>query len=153
MTSSYDDIETLLSDIKSDIEDALAQEVLDEVKNIELKHVERDVFAVYSPKIYKRRSSGGIDDENNIIGKVRNMQLRVDNTTAFNEGYGTWNHGVGLADLINNGDSMKGYFYDYPGEFNKSRPFLDNTILEIESTDSVDNALAKGMKKRGYDIG
>lgn len=149
---TYDVIDVLLKDLKSDIEDTLMDEVLEEVKDIELRHVEEDVFSVYSPKIYKRRVSGGIDDPDNIVGEVRNMQLEVDNVTTFDDGYGTYNHGVGLADLINDGNSRNGYYYDYPGSFEQPRPFVDNTIEEIEKTDSVENALAKGLIKRNYDV-
>jgi len=152
--NEYDDIDMLLNDIRSDIEDTLINDVLDEVKDIELKYVEEDVFSVYSPKVYERRGrgTGGIDDPNNIVGTVNNMQLEVDNITRFNDGYFSSNHGVGLADLINDGDSRDGYYYDYPGSFNKPRPFLDNTIDEIEKTDSVENALANGLMKRKYDV-
>lgn len=52
MKNSYDDINELLNDVKSDIEEVLMDEVLDEVKDIELRHIEDDVFSVYSPKIY-----------------------------------------------------------------------------------------------------
>lgn len=149
---TYDDIDALLKDLKSDIEETLMDEVLDEVKDIELRHIEEDVFSVYSPSIYKRRLNDGIDDPDNIAGKVSNMQLEVDNITKFNDGYGTYNHGTGLADLINDGESLHGYFYDYPGEFGQPRPFIDNTIEEIEQTDGVENALAKGLKKRKYDV-
>ena len=150
--NEYDDINELLNDIKSDIEETLMDEVLDEVKEIELKHVEEDVFSVYSPKIYERRGNGGIDDPDNIVGEVNNMQLEVDNVTRFNDGYGTYNHGTGLADLINDGDSLNGYFYDYSGSFNQPRPFIDNTIEEIEKTDGAENALANGLRKRNYDV-
>ena len=56
------------------------------------------------------------------------------------------------ADLINDGDSREGYFYDYPGSFNQPRSFIDNTIEEIEKIDSVENALANGLRKRNYDV-
>lgn len=152
MKNSYDDIDELLNDVKSDIEEVLMDEVLDEVKDIELRHIEDDVFSVYSPKIYERRGSGGIDDPDNIVGEVNNMQLSVDNVTRFDDGYGTYNHGIGLADLINDGEHLSGYFYDYPGEFTESRPFIDNTIEEIERTNDVENALEQGLKRRKYDI-
>lgn len=152
MKNSYDDVDELLNDIKSDIQDTLLDEVLDEVKKIELEHVRDDVFGVYKPSIYERRSSGGIDDPDNIVGEVYDMRLEVDNVTRFNDGYGTYNHGIGLASLINDGSTSHGYFYDYPGEFNNARPFIDNTIDEIERTDDVENALAKGLKRRKYDI-
>jgi len=152
MKKTYNDVNALLKDLKADIEDTLMDEVLDEVKDIELRHVEEDVFSAYSPQIYKRRAYSGIDDPDNIVGEIVDMQLVVDNVTEFNDGYGTHNFGVGLADLINDGNRMHGYFYDYPGEFNQPRPFIDNTIEEIEYTDSVENALKKGLKKRNYDV-
>lgn len=148
----YDDVSVLLKDLCSDIEDTLADEVLEEVKSIEMKHIQNDVFGAYTPSIYKRRLHGGIDDPDNIIGTVNNMKLEVDNVTEFNEDYGTHNHGEGLADLINEGEHSGGHFYDYPGEFTQARPFLDNTIEEVEETDKIDNALEKGLKRRGYDI-
>lgn len=129
-------------------------EVLTEVKRIELEHVHNDVFSAYpSPKIYQRRAAGGIDDEQNIVGTVKNMELEIDNITEFDDGYGTYNSGKGLPDLINEGSGgQSGFYYDYMGEFEQARSFLDNTEEEIERTNSVENALANGLKKRGYDI-
>ena len=152
MKDLYDDVEELLKSLEADIEDTLMHEVLDEVKEIELRHVEEDVFDVYKPKIYERRDSGGIDDPDNIVGTVQNMELEVENITPFASGYGTWNRGVGLTELINEGNSTSGYFYDYPGEFNQPRPFLDNTIEEIERTDDVEDALARGLNKRKWTV-
>lgn len=152
MKKSYTDVNALLKDLKNDIEDTLAKEVFDEVRDIELRHVEEDVLSAYHPKIYQRRTTGGIADEKNIVGEFRDMQLVVDNITPFESGYGTYNHGVGLADLINDGESRNGYFYDYPGEFTQPRPFIDNTIDEIEHTDFVENALKSGLKRHGYDV-
>ena len=62
------------------------------------------------------------------------------------------NKGNGLAELVNDGDRVSGYMYDYPGSFNQPRPFLDNTIEEIENTNLVEDALSKGLKKRNYDV-
>lgn len=148
----YDDVDTLLKDLKSDIEDVLMDEVLDEIKEIELTHIREDVLSVYSPQIYKRRSLGGIDDPDNIVGEIDGGGLTVDNITRFNDDYGTYNHGMGLAELINDGNSLHGYFYDYPGEFEQPRPFIDYTMEEIEQTDSVENALVRGLKKRNYNV-
>lgn len=152
MKKAYNDVNALLKDLRADIEDTLMSEVLDEVKEIELRHVEEDVLSTYSPKIYKRRGAGGIDDANNITGKVEDMQLIVDNITPFNDGYNTYNHGIELSDLINAGEKRSGYYYDFDGDFTQPRPFIDNTIDEIEQTDSVEKALAKGLRKRKYDV-
>lgn len=148
----YDDVDDLLRDLKSDIEDTLLDEVLDEVKDIELFHIEQDVFRTYSPHIYERRAVGGINDSDNIIGEVHDMELEVDNITEFNDDYGTYNHGRGLPELINEGEKQSGFYYDYPGTFENPRPFIDNTIEEIEKTDSIENALTKGLKRRNYDV-
>lgn len=153
MKNIYDDLDELLKDMCSDIEDTLMDEVLDEVRNIEMKHIQRDVLSTYTPTIYERRGAYGIGDPNNIVGEVRDMSLEVDNITRFREGYGTSNHGIGLADLINDGDRLDGYYYDYPGVFNLPRPFIDNTQEEIDKTDRVDRALEKGLKRRGHNIG
>lgn len=150
--NSYKDVKVLLSDLKQDIEDVLMNEVLDEVRDIELKHIQEEVLSSYSPQIYRRRMTSGIDDPSNIVGEVYDMQLVVDNITRFNDDYGSSNHGVGLADLVNDGDSLQGYFYDYPGKFNLPRPFIDKTIEEIEQGDNVEKALIKGLKKKKYDV-
>lgn len=152
MKDLYDDVKELLKFLEADIEDTLMQEVLDEVKEIELRHVEEDVLDIYTPKIYERRNMDGIDDPDNIVGTVENMELEVENITPFASGYGTWNKGVGLTELINEGNSTSGFFYDYYGEFNRPRPFIDNTADEIERTDDVENALAKGLNKRKWTV-
>lgn len=153
MKNLYDDINTLLNDIKSDIEYVLMDEVLDTVKEIVLKHIEDDVYSVYKPSVYKRRgNSGGLSDPDNIVGTVKNMELEVENIASFNEDYGSSNKGNELAELVNDGDRVGGYMYDYPGSFNQPRPFIDNTIEEIENTNLVEDALSKGLKKRNYDV-
>jgi len=153
--NKYDDIDLLLNDIESDIESVLTDEVLDTVKDIEIKHVEEDVFSIYRPKIYERRGhgNGGLDDPDNIVGEITGkMDMEITNITPFNSGYGTYNKGDGLAELVNDGEGFSGHYYDYDGEFTQPRPFLDNTEEEILKTEQLDNALQKGLIKRGYDV-
>ena len=152
----YDDVEVLLKDIQSDIEDVLMDEVLETVRDIEIKHVENEVFSVYTPFIYERRRGGGLNDRENVVGRVKNGELYVDNITPFNDDYGTKNHGIGLAEMVNEGGTYK-HDYDYgfrtiEAPFSRPRLFLDNTIEEIEHTNDVENALAKGLIKRNYDV-
>lgn len=150
---NYSDLDVFLKDLKSDIKDTLSKEVFDEVRDIELEHVQRDVFDAYRPKIYNRRNSGGIDDPRNIVGQVDNMTLYVDNVTPYNPGYGTYNSGTTLADLINEGEGGKHkLYYDFTGNFIQPRPFLDNTQDEVDKSDRVENALKKGLQRRGYTV-
>lgn len=150
---NYSDLDVFLKDLKSDIKDTLSKEVFDEVRDIELEHVQRDVFDSYRPKIYNRRSSGGIDDPRNIVGQVDDMTLYVDNVTPYNPGYGTYNSGTTLADLINEGEGGKHkLYYDFTGNFIQPRPFLDNTQNEVDKSNRVENALKKGLQRRGYTV-
>lgn len=153
MKNTYDDLDKLLDDMKSDIEETLSKEVFEEVRNIELEHIATDVIASYHPKVYERRSTEGIEDYRNIICDVKDMELVVDNVTPFNPNYGTWNKGNNLADLINEGDGGKSrLYYDFNGEFRRPRPFLDNTQEEVDKSGRVERAFSKGMKKHGYSI-
>lgn len=150
---NYDSLDAFVKDLKSDIEDTLSKEVLDEVRDIELEHIQMDVLMRYQPQIYKRRTIGGIKDWRNIVGRVKNMELDVYNVTPFNPGYGTYNSGNGLADLLNEGSGGKSrLYYDFVGEFELPTYFLENTQYEIDKTKRVENVLNKGLKRRGYEI-
>lgn len=125
---------------------------MEEVRDIVTEHVETDVYDVYAPTIYKRRSMGGLSDERNIVGTVNNKKLTVENETAFAQGYHSENFGKGLATLVNDGDGAGGFYYDYAGEFNEPRPFWDNAVEEIETTNRVENALVDGLRRLGNDV-
>ena len=149
MKKEFDEWDDLMNDIKSDVDDVLSKEVFDEVRDIEMEHIQTDVFSQYTPKIYERRSNGGIDDPRNIVGYEKRMHLSVVNEAQFNDDYGTYNHGYGLPQLINDGDSRNGFYYDFPGVYNAPRPFIDNAVEEVERSERVDFAFEDGMKKRG----
>ena len=149
MKKEFDEWDDLMNDIKSDVDDVLSKEVFDEVRDIEMEHIQTDVFSQYTPKIYERRSNGGIDDPRNIVGYEKRMHLSVVNEAQFNDDYGTYNHGYGLPQLINDGDSRNGFYYDFPGVYNAPRPFIDNAVEEVKRSERVDFAFEDGMKKRG----
>ena len=113
-----------------------------------MEHVQKDVLDVYSPKDYVRRHQMGIDDPQNIVGVVSGGELVVDNVTPFNSDYFTANKGIGLAELINYGNGR--FYYDYPGAFERPRPFIDRARIEVAKSDRVKKALEKGMNKKGW---
>ena len=47
MNKRYTNLNNLISDVKSDIDKSLKNEVFDEVRNIELEHVQKDVLDAY----------------------------------------------------------------------------------------------------------
>lgn len=152
----FTSIDALLADVQKSINKALENEVMDTVREVELKHIQEDVIDVYTPSIYDRRTKGGIQDKENIVGVVKNNKLTVDNITPFNDGYLTKNHGTGLAYMINEGgNSEHDYEYGFramEAPYSKPRPFIDNTIEELDKTEVLEDALAKGMKKDGIDL-
>ena len=152
----FSDINALLADAQNSINKALRNEVMNAVREVELRHVERDVLSVYTPSIYERRSRGGIEDVRNIIGTVKDGRLTVENVTPFNEDYGTRNRGNTLAYMINEGGNSE---HDYEfgfrtieAPYSYPRPFIDNTIEELDKTEIIEDALAKGMRKDGIDL-
>lgn len=152
----FTDIDALLADVQKSINKSLENEVMDAVRDVELSHIQREVLNVYSPSIYRRRASGGIDDVRNIVGTVKDNKLIVENVTPFNEDYGTRNKGTGLAYMINEGgNSEHDYDYGFRGveaPYSRPRPFIDNTVEELDRTEIIEDALAKGMKKDGIDL-
>ena len=137
------------------INDSLENEVLETVKKIELSHIKEDVFDVYSPNIYDRRSSSGIDDPENIVGDIiQNGVLEVENITKFNPEYETENQGLGLVKLIEYGHGESGYFYDYPSshKFTDPRPFIANTKNEIKETKSHVKAIKSGLERNKIEV-
>ena len=143
-------LKELRKHIEKSINNSLENEVFEVVKETELKHIRENVLGVYSPEIYKRRDSLGIDDPENIIFQaVKNGTLEVENITKFNPGYETENKGLGLVKLIEFGHESSGYFYDYPSSenFTQPRPFIANTKKEIKKTKSHVKSLKIGLNR------
>ena len=109
---------------------------------------------VYKPRMYKRRSSDGLDDESNIVGvMVTDDTLSVTNETepAYGKGYTT---DKDLISLIEGVTVLMVTFYDFPSDdegdvYMNPRPFISNTRDEIISTKSHIKALQTGLKRQG----
>ena len=136
--------------VEKAIDDSLENEVFEAAKDEEIKSIEIDVFAVYTPKIYERRAFGGIDDEENIVyDEVKNGIIKIENITEFNPGYETENEGPELAILIEYGHGGKDYYYDYPSsdDFCDPRPFISNTRKRLKKSEQHKAALKNGLKR------
>ena len=136
--------------VEKAIDDSLGNEVFEVAKDEEIKSIETDVFAVYTPEIYERRAFGGIDDEENIThDTVKNGTIKIENITEFNQGYETANKGPELAVLIEYGHGGKDYYYDYPSsdEFCDPRPFINNTRKRLKKSGKHKEALKIGLKR------
>lgn len=136
--------------VEKAIDNSLENEVFEAAKDEEIKSIETDVFAVYTPKIYERRAFGGLDDEENIVhDEVKNGTIKIENITEFNPGYETENEGPELAILIEYGHGGKDYYYDYPSsdDFCDPRPFISNTRKRLKKSGKHKEALKIGLKR------
>lgn len=157
-----------MNGIQSAIDKTLENEVFEEVKETELRHIKTDVYEVYEPVVYERRcENGGMGDHDNIVildddgnNSVTNGNLSVVNVTLPNpyarDGATT---NKDLPELIEYGN--EGYFdkypfssgYDYPGiPYSLPRPFTKNTIDELQTTKAHIVALKKGLSSKGFKI-
>ena len=136
--------------VEKAIDNSLENEVFEVVRSEEIKSIETDVFAVYTPKIYERRAFGGIDDEENIThDTVKNGTIKIENITEFNQEYKTANEGPELAVLIEYGHGNKDYYYDYPSsdDFCDPRPFISNTRKRLKKSGKHKETLKIGLKR------
>lgn len=100
------------------------------------KHVDEDVYGVYSPSVYERtgelRESWEVENTSDGIA--------VFNTRHDDEKY--------VAETVETG---RGYEYDF--EYNgKPRPFIENTREELRNNNKLTQALSEDMRKSGFKI-
>lgn len=141
--------------LQKKIDDALANDVFEAVKKVELENITDVVIDAYSPTAYARRDARGIEDPANIVAAPPiDGVLEVENCTAFNPDYGTKNTGRGLVGLIENGYGWQGYRYDYPynRKFTKPRPFISHTREDLQNGLQHVHALKNGLRKRGIKV-
>lgn len=155
-------LKQLRKHIEKAISNSLENEVFEDVRETERRHVQTDVFNVYSPKEYIRRESDewfynslgkagiGVKDERNIVfDPIKNGVLKVENVAEFNPVRAIRNHGPGLVTLIEYGHGARGIYYDYPKypEYLRPRPFIANTREEIKQTKSHVKAMKLGLRR------
>lgn len=159
-------------DIQSAINNTLENEVFEEVKETELRHIQTDVYGVYKPKDYFRRGANtGMLDPNNIVimdesgnSSVSNGNLSVVNITppkAYTpDGEASINKDLpelieyGHEDYLDKTPTGRGYDYPFGKDtaFLEPRPFTENTIDELQTTKAHIVALKKGLSSKGFNI-
>lgn len=168
----YKNLNDLMVSVQSAIDNTLENEVFEEVKETELRHIEKDVYAVYKPNDYFRRyEHTGMLDPNNIVitdefgdNTVTNGKLSVVNITSPKsytaDGEATINKDLpelieyGHKNYLNKNSTANGYDYPYGTDtsFIEPRPFTANTIDELQTTKAHVVALKKGLSSKGFDV-
>ena len=83
MAKTVSSLSSLEKEISRRINVALNGEVKESVEKCFEKHIKDDVLSAYSPKVYERRGSGGIEGKENIQSTVRDRVLTVKNVATL----------------------------------------------------------------------
>lgn len=145
------------------IDNAMTNEVFQEVQDEEAATIYSEVYKVYTPRIYRRRGEyGGLGDPYNIEilgGSAKNGVLVVVNMTEPNPGGCMDNSrvttGKNLPELVEYGQGYKYYTYDFPrkgARFMKLRPFTAKTIEHLKESGAHIAALKAGLKRQGVNV-
>ena len=79
MAKTVSSLAELDKEVRRRIDVALNGEVKNVVEDCMKDHIQRDVFAAYTPKVYERRGDSGIEGEGNIESTVKDGLLTVKN--------------------------------------------------------------------------
>lgn len=155
--SGFNNTSDLYKTIMGKVNNSLKNEVAEKVKEVQSDSIQKVVYEVYSPKMYKRRgNSKGLSDiknmkENLVIDDSLNVtELKISNETPFN---GENEYSSSLARVVVTG---VGYNYFPPNDDDAAylhpRDFVQDTELTlIDNKDHV-KALKESLKKKGLKV-
>ena len=148
MSDTFDTIAELREALLKDMRNAVIKEVVKEMKDIEREVIEERVYAVFSPKVYKRRyENGGLMDKENMLEEVsiskNDITVEITNLTQGNPTYRNfWDSDI--QELIETGNYM------WNGQMPPPRPFIDETQSVIDTTDRIDRAIERALSNLGW---
>lgn len=157
MSNLQQQLDRIAAKLAPKIDNALAHEVADAVREEESETIKEVVYGVYTPKLYRRRGDlDGFGDQYNIEAEVKDGTLTVRNMTEPNPG-GVLNDGAvttgkHLDELIEYGYGSVNGTYDFPkrgAAFMKARPFTKKTIEHLKQNKAHVKALKSGLKRLG----
>lgn len=100
------------------------------------RHVQSDVYDVYSPHVYQR------------TGELKKDW--VSEPTA--EGIAIYNNredqGKDIAKIVDTGQGYT-FSFEYSG---KPRPFIENTVQELQNSSELTTALKEDLRAKGLDV-
>ncbi len=108
---TFNSVSDLDSAINAAIGVAMATTVTEAVTDLMVQNIDANVMS-YEPSEYERRSVGGINDRNNIVGETANAgnvhelivrNVAMPNVSVITGDYSAWDNNYHLADVIENG--------------------------------------------------
>lgn len=135
----FNNLNDLFKQIEADLQDTMAKEVAETVKDSMQTAIQNGVYNAYSPKQYSRRKeNGGMLDRKNIESHMDGNTLTVRDIAPLDNGRTDY----ALDDIVVNGLGYMPFPRDYYSE----------CAEKLETTGDHVEALKRGMKKRGYRV-
>jgi hypothetical protein len=148
-------IEQLMKQLLKDTDKILKEKVVPRIKEVESSMVALSVYDAYEPTEYiRRRNENGLADTRN----MREYRFFSGNTIGYiikNETEGDDLNTNHLALLVEDGDGAHGYYYAIKPKkgdraYLKPRPFTQNTVDEIKSSNIHITLMKEGYVTAGY---
>jgi hypothetical protein len=132
--------------INQQIQQSLETDVAKKVISVAKEHVDKDVYSVYSPKVYSRTGKLKESFKSNPIANG----IEIENTRKDGDRY--------IPEIIEYGHDASSQGYEHPAyysggdNFIQPRPFIENTKKEIESGNIHVEELKKSLRSKGLDV-
>ena len=155
LESIEEDLKAFQTQLASAVQ-ASMDEVGEDMKEALLRHINEDVYAVYEPKVYKRRS------ENFLRGTPLNDM--DENTYIWNKGAGVtlqylptgehetqrWSGADG--DALVGRIERKDPAYNWGNSRVPKRPFFQNFVAEMTDEGELERLFIRAMRSQGMDV-
>ena len=142
MDKNFNDVETLMEYVYDQVEQVLFGQIYEFVMNKLFESIEQNVFAVYEPILYERRSlneesQGLLNDWLTLEGGSKENPIMIIENTATK----VWeNSGYSLAELIEYGSpNSEGQIYLEP------RPFIEPVMEELKASGDLERILQQSL--------
>ena len=139
---NFDSIEELMNYVYDKVRDVIFHEIYEFVMNKLFESIEKNVFAVYEPILYERRSlneesQGLLNDWLTLEGGSKENPIMIIENTATK----VWEEsGRSLAELIEYGSpNSEGQIYLEP------RPFMNLVVEELKASGDLERILQQSL--------
>ena len=142
MDKNFDNVQTLMDYVYDKVRDVIFHEIYEFVMNKLFESIEKNVFAVYEPILYERRSlneesQGLLNDWLTLEGGSKENPIMIIENTATK----VWeDSGMSLAELIEYGSpNSQGQIYLEP------RPFIEPVMEELKASGDLEKILQQSL--------
>jgi hypothetical protein len=138
--ATFNDLDELIKQMQKDINDSMKNDVAPDMVEVVQDHVEKDVYAAYTPIDYQRTNTL----KNNVNAVTSDNTIEIDDTYIDNGN-----------DIVNIVETGKGYTWGYTRNLDDvigARPFMELADQDIRDNQLADKSLIKSLKSKGYDV-